>query len=48
VQVDRDVEPFATQSSCEREIVEQPSGTAPAFGDDDLVEMTITANDCSR
>ena len=48
VQIDRDVEPFATQSSSEGEIIGQPSGATAARGDDHVVEMWIVANDRGR
>src|SRR5262245_47283455 len=48
VQIDHHVEPFATQSLSEREIVGQPFGATAARGDDHVVEMWITANNRSR
>jgi len=48
VQIDRDVEPFATQSLSEGEIIGQPSGATSARGDDHVVEMWIVANDRGR
>ena len=48
MEVDGDVEPFAAQPLREREIVEQPPGTAALGRDDQLVEMRVAAKDRSR
>ncbi len=48
VQIDRDVEPFATQSPCERNVVQHPSGASATRGDDHVVEMWIAANNRGR
>src|SRR5262245_30821429 len=50
VQIDRDVEPFATQSLSKRDVIEHPCGAFATCGDDHVVEMWIAANNrgCGR
>jgi hypothetical protein len=48
VQIDRDVETLSSQSAREREVVEHPRQAARSADDNDVSQITITADDRRR